>query len=409
MLFYFGKRLFKPFSNEKINKQRAKYAQLMKREVAGLFLLVFTIAFFASLASGQALPKPVIEARCHDTGSFSVSNVEESGPITVKRSGSSSSSEISGSWREMSNGLMKFTSDEMAVVDVNGGYYTVKVDKSSYGATCPPFKFSCKLINLTINGCYKRNDTFVAKYAAYSFRYDKKNEFRFEKPFMLTYVAHALANGKKKELVNSPSVFSPEFERINISRIRRVGSNSYTVRWTTPLNVSRFIVRYDDCGSAKYSFYDSFECTQRPSCNKDSECLKTERCDDSLCIPISCAPCQYISNHSCADFDCCGDNDCGEGFVCGSGRKCKPLSCETNERVAGHGCEGLACQEDEYAFNHGCSKLDCGGDEVAVNHVCKKLECADDEAIKDRSCQKLKCGFLKKAINHRCVSAFSFK
>lgn len=383
----------------------------MKKEVAAdLFFLAVALVIFAVLVGGQVpAPKPVVEAKCHDTGSFSVSNLEDRAKsVAVKKSGGSSSA-VSGSWREMSTGLYKFTSDDMAVVDVKGGYYTAVVDKKSYGMTCPAFEFSCKLINITVNSCYKRNDSFVAKYTAYSYRYDKKNEFRFEKPFMLGYEAVANVDGRKKELEHSPIAVSPEFKTINISRIKMVGSNTYTLRWTTPLNITKFVVRYDDCETAKYAFYDSFECTDRPFCARDGDCLQSERCDDNRCIPISCAACQYVANHTCADYDCCTDNDCDEGFVCGTGSRCEPLSCGFNEYVSGHGCEPLECGEDEYVFNGSCSKLNCAQDELAMNHACKKIECQDSEVARDGVCQKLKCGFLKKAKNHGCVSFFSFK
>ncbi len=387
----------------------------MKKEAAArlsvfsLLLSVFVVASVAVPAQAQLPVKPSAETLCHENGAFSVSNLDKRGiSVSIKKSGGSSSA-VSGNWREMANGLYKFTSDDMAVVDVKGGYYTVTVDKKSYGVTCPPFEFSCKLINVTINSCYRRNSTFFGKYTAYSYRYDKKNEFRFEKPFMLRYDATALVGGKKKELTHAPNIKSPDFETINITRIKRVGSNTYTLKWQTPLDISRFKIRYDDCETARYKFYDSFECTDRPSCSKDSQCLQTERCDGGICIPISCAVCQYQSNHTCFDYDCCGDTDCDSGYVCGSGNKCQPLTCEFNEYVVGHGCEELDCAEDEYVSNHSCNKLNCQKGQVAVNQVCKDIICNDDESInfETNSCQKLKCGFLKKAKNHKCVSVFS--
>ncbi len=379
------------------------------RVAAAALLAFLVIASVADFAFSQPVAKPAVEARCYDTGGFAVSNLEDRGrSVTVKKSGGAARP-VEGSWREMSNGLMKFTSDDMAVVDVAGGYYTIGVEKKSYGVACPPFKFSCKLINLTINSCYRRNGTFFGKYTAYSFRYDKKSEFRFEKPFMLTYEVVATAGGKKKELTHSPVAVSPDFDAVNITRIRRVGANTYTLKWQTPLDVSRFKITYDDCETAKFKFYDSFDCTTRPSCVRDSECLQGERCDDSLCIPISCAACQYISNHACVDYDCCGDEDCGSGFVCGSERNCRPLSCGFSEYVSGHGCAPLECGEDEYAFNNSCSRLNCQKGQVAVNHICKDISCGDNESLnlETNSCQKLKCGFMKAARAHKCVSMFS--
>ncbi|MEK6837604.1 MAG: hypothetical protein AABX69_03050, partial [Nanoarchaeota archaeon] len=340
--------------------------------------VIFVLAI-ASLANAQQV-KPSVEARCHDTGSFSVVNLDDRGiSVSVKKSGSSSVP-ASGSWREMADGLYKFTSDEMAVVDVKGGYYTITVDKKSYGVTCPPFEFSCNLINISINSCYKRNSTFFGKYTAYSFRYDKKNEFRFEKPFMLTYETIANVGGKKKELTHAPNAVSPDFETINITRIKRVGSNTYTLKWQTPLNVSKFMVRYDDCETVKHKFYDSFECTDRPSCSTDKQCLASERCDGGFCIPVSCAACQYQTNHTCIDYDCCTDLDCDSGFICG-GNSCQKLACEFDEYVVGHGCEKLECAEDEYIFNSSCSKLNCAKGQIVVNNICKDIICNDDESI----------------------------
>lgn len=382
----------------------------MKKEAALALLAALVgaaLVIMAVSASAELQPKPAAEARCEDTGSFSVSSLEDRGKsVSIKKSGGSASA-VSGSWREMSNGLYKFTSDDMAVVDVRGGPYTITVDKKSYSVKCPAFKFSCKLINITINSCYRRNDTFTAKYTAYSYRYDKKNEFRFEKPFMLRYDAVAGVGGRKKELTHAPDAVSPDFEAINITRIKRVGSNTYTLKWQTLLDISRFKIRYDDCDTAKYKFYDSFECTDRPSCGSDSQCLKSERCDGGFCIPVSCGSCQYQANHTCVDYGCCTDLDCDSGFVCGDSRNCQPLSCEYNEYASEHSCAPLECAEDEYFFNHTCSRLNCAEDESAVNHACKKLECAGSEIAREGSCQKLKCGFLRKASSHKCVSVFS--
>ena len=389
-------------------KKEASEAAAVVTVAAVLSFALLMLLAGAFVANAQQV-KPSAETRCYDNGEFSISNLDKRGiSVSIKKSGGSSS-QPDGSWREMSNGLYKFTSDDMAVVDVKGGYYTIIVDKKSYGVTCPPFEFSCKLINITINSCYRRNSTFFGKYTAYSFRYDKKNEFRFEKPFMLTYEAVANVGGKKKEMTHSPNIKSPDFETINITRIKRVGSNTYTLKWQTPLNVSKFMIRYDDCETAMYKFYDSFECTDRPSCSKDSQCLQTERCDGGICIPISCASCQYQSNHTCIDYDCCTDLDCDSGFVCGTSRNCQPLSCEFDEYVVGHGCEKLECAEDDYLFNHTCSKLNCQKGQVAVNQICKDIACNDDESLdlETNSCKKLGCGFLKKAKSHKCVSVFS--
>ncbi len=389
----------------------------MKKEaaIAAIFLpsllsLLLLFVFAASVSVQAQLPaaKPAVEVVCHDNGAFSISNLDKPAlSVSIKKSGGTSY-KASGSWRDTSDGLSRFTSDDMAIVDVSGGYYTVTADKASYGVTCPPFKFSCKLINISINSCYKREDNFTAKFTAYSFRYDKKNEFRFEKPFVLTYKAFAEVNGRRKELMHAPSILSPEFKTINMTRIRRVGSNTYTLKWQTPLDISKFVVQYDECQTQKYKFYDSLDCTPTPSCGSDADCLQSEHCDDGFCNPISCGSCQYIGDHACVDYACCTDEDCDKGFTC-SDRKCQPLSCQFDEYIVGHGCDKLACADDEYLSNHSCSRLNCQKSQAAVNHVCKDIACSDDESLdlETNSCKKLSCGFLKKVSSHQCVSVFS--
>jgi hypothetical protein len=383
----------------------------MKKEgIAIVLALALTYSFLVILplnSSAQTTPndKPSPETKCFDTGAFSISNIEKRGDVSIKRSGGSSK-QVDGEWRTMSNGMLKFFSEDMAAVNVRGGYYTIFVGKSRYGVTCPPFKFSCKMINISINGCYSRDDTFYAKYTAFSMRYDKENEFRFENPFILTYESKTKIDDRDRTVTHSPDVFSPEFETINLSRIRRVGSNTYTVRWITPLNVSKFMVSYDTCERGKYAFYDSYACTDLPSCTANKECMDSERCEDNLCLPISCGSCQYLGEHECIDFACCGDTDCNIGSSCVGGT-CQPLNCEFDEHIVENNCEPLICEEDEYLSNQTCSKLNCAEDEVAINHICQPLNCADNETVVDNSCEPLNCGFLKTVKNNKCMNIFA--
>ncbi len=373
----------------------------MKREAAAI-ILVFLTAFlaFGPADTFSQTEKKFVELSCYDTGEFHARNVADKDRVFVKSG--KSWVPAGGEWRETEE-AWQFNSEEAVFMNLKKTAQQVKIGKSSYSVNCPAFTFSCRLINVSINACYKRNDKFYGRFTAYSLRYDKKNEFRFEQPYLLTY---KVKTGDRKELTHSPQILSSEFRNISITRARRVGSNRFTLKWNTTHEIDRFMIQYQECGNSKYNFYDSFQCTELPTCATDKVCGESEACEDGLCVPISCGPCQHIENHQCRDYECCSDTECGEESYC-TGNECLPLICEYNEAPAEHACEKLECGEDEYAFNSTCMKLNCEENMVARNHACK--ECGGDEKAANNACEKLSCGFLKKARNHECVSIFKRK
>ncbi|MAG16265.1 hypothetical protein CMO88_04345 [Candidatus Woesearchaeota archaeon] len=370
----------------------------MEKEVAAVLVVFLTlILVFVPDASSQYATKAQVEVNCYDTGEFHIRNLERKGAVfaMVGRSWKP----ISGEWKKTKE-LREFHSEEAVFLNPGASRQRIMVGKSRYSVNCPGFKFSCKLINATINACYKRDDTFYGRFTAYSLRYDRKNEFRFEQPFLLTY---KVKTDEGKTLTHAPQILSPEFEQISMSRVRRIGSNRFTLRWNTTSEVDKFTVQYQDCGNRLYNFYDTHECTDLPTCATDKGCKDNEECVDNLCLPISCGECQYVEDHQCKDKECCTSIDCGEEEYC-SENQCLPLVCEYDEIVSDHICEKLECEEDEYLFNSSCMKLNCGANKVYENHVC--VDCKDDEITKNNKCEKLNCGFLKRAKNHEYISVF---
>lgn len=368
----------------------------MKKEAAALILVLLMefLAFGSSDAFSQT-EKKFVEVSCYDTGEFIIKNIPDKGDVSAKAG--RSWIPVFGEWKE-SEELWRFNSEEAVFMNLQKTAQQVKVGKSAYSVTCPAFVFSCRLINISINACYRRNETFYGRFTAYSIRYDKKNEFRFEKPYLLTY---KVKTEEGRELTHSPVILSPEFKNVSISRTRRVGSNHFTLRWNTTSDIKKFSIQYQECKNRKYNFYDAFQCTELPTCSTDKGCSENEACEDNLCVPISCGACQHAEEHKCRDYECCSSTDCSEEAYCTS-NECFPLICEYNEATVDHACEKLECGEDEYAYNNSCMKLNCEENKIAGNHVC--TECGGDEKAANNACEKLSCGLLKKARNHKCVS-----
>ncbi|MBI2664873.1 hypothetical protein HYX10_06060 [Candidatus Woesearchaeota archaeon] len=370
---------------------------MIKKEAAAIIIVAITalVAFLPD--AGSQLGIAAVETSCRDTGEFVIRNLDEKEGVYARIG--TNWAEVEGEWRDENN-RKTFRSEEAVFISPKASRQSVRVGKSSYSLNCPAFVFSCKLINISINACYKRNDTFYGRFTAYSLRYDKQNEFRFEKPFLLDY---EIKTSDGKELTHGPQILSPEFRQIAMSRAKRVGSNRFTLMWNTTKDIERFTVQYQQCDNQKYNFYDSVECTDLPTCASNSECAPNEACEDNLCIPLSCGACQYTANHACADYECCGNNDCAESEECAD-NKCASLNCAYNEAAAEHECRQLACGNDEYIFNGTCAELECEQHQAAVNHVC--AECGQDETSENNQCTKLSCGFLKKAKGHECASIF---
>ncbi|GEM_PF-3346219 len=379
----------------------------MKRGVALALILTTAAIMSAIIAAESALAsQPAtasISVNCRDTGALYISSFDDAPQdVYAKRLGSSKKFLVPGEWSK-SEEFYYFASEEASFLNSNKTAYTVYIGSGSYSVTCPAFVFSCRIINVSLDTCYKRGSQFTGTLYAYNFRLGANSSLRFEKPFLLTY---KVITDDRKELVHGPEILSPEFRNISISVVRKTGYNKFLLRWNTTRSIDKFSAQYQECATAKYNFYDSEACGDKPACSADSECLEDESCEDSACIKLMCGECAYIEKHTCKQYECCGSGDCGDDSYCTLNR-CLKLACLEDEEITDHACQKLQCAPDEKAENGSCSKLQCAEDEFAGSNKCSKLQCAENEKPQNHECMPLKCGFLQKAEKHSCVSIFS--
>ncbi|MBI2142483.1 hypothetical protein HYU15_03280 [Candidatus Woesearchaeota archaeon] len=364
-------------------------------------IMAFAIATSIALAAQPA--KASVRVNCRDTGAVYISSFDDTPQdVYAKRLGSSKKFLVPGEWSKAEE-FYYFASEEAIFLNSNKTAYTVYVGSRSYSVTCPAFVFSCRIINVSLDSCYKRGSQFTGTLYAYNFRLGANSSLRFEKPFLLTY--KVIADGRK-ELVHGPEILSQEFRNISISVVRKIGYNKFLLRWNTTRNITKFSAQYQECATDKYNFYDSAACSDKPSCSSDIECLGDESCEDGACTKLRCGECAYIENHDCKQYECCGNSDCEDGGYCALNR-CLKLACFEDEQMSNHACEKLQCAPDEKAENGSCVKLQCAEDEIAGNNRCSKLQCKESEKPQNHECVQLKCGFLQKAEKHSCVSIFS--
>lgn len=355
------------------------------------------------------LVSPVVNAvrtECYEDGSVLLEGVKEMGPARMKRAGSKSSYvEVRGGWKPSTKegliGKYDFLSDEAIFIQGKKTRYYVKVGKRRYSVTCPPFKFSCKAMNVSVNSCYNRNETFVTKFMVYNIPLSKKKVLRFGNPFSLTYT---LAKKTGGNLVHAPDMYSNVFKDINMTVKKLSKGNKYTLRSDVNFSIRRFAMRYE---CRRSTFYEGAECTEMPTCKSSWDCETDEYCNGGICDKLECEDCQYIKKHKCVDYECCDSDVCAEDESCVE-NECKEFACKKDEKVLNHSCALLSCADDEHTVNHECVKLDCAEDEFAQNHVCNPLNCKDNEKIEDHKCVKLWCiPIFQKKENHECVSVFS--
>lgn len=375
----------------------------MKRGAALALIIILASAVAAAESSLAAQPaKASVRVNCRDTGAVYISNFDDTPQdVYAKRLGSSKKFPVPGEWSKAEE-FYYFASEEAVFLNSNKTTYTIYVGTRSYTTSCPPFVFSCRIINASLDSCYKRGNLFTGTLYAYNFKLGANSSLRFEKPFLLTYKVIA---DDKKELVHGPEMLSPEFRNISISVVRKTGYNKFLLRWNTTRNITKFSAQYQECATAKYNFYDSAACSDKPACSADSECLADESCEDGACIKLRCGECSYIENHACKQHECCGNDDCEEDNYCALNR-CLKLTCLEDEEIIGHECKKMQCAADEKVENGTCVKLSCEEDAYAANNRCNKLQCADNEKPQSHECMPLKCGFLQKASSHKCVSVF---
>ena len=380
--------------------------------------LLLTIIFLLSFLSVRAL---TIE--CFDDGSMQIEGLDKKWPVYAKDS-SGRYYELPGDYSVFKiiqeKKYYSFRSDEALLVSQESAQHSIKFGKSTRTITCPPFKFSCRIFNVTVDYCYNRGDFFTAKFMVHNFHFDKTNVLRFTQPTLLKYEVQTKDNRK---LVHAPKVMSPEFRSINITLRKLNSGNKFIFEWPTDRNVKRFFIRYDECSDAKYNLYKSADCTEAAICTVNKDCFEDEYCENWTCKKMDCGKCQYIEEHICMDHECCSDGECLQEQKC-KDHSCTEFECKGNERVfnhtcveldcpedrvaANHSCQKLNCAADEKAVNHTCTKLACRGDEIAKEHACRKLVCAGDEFAEEHYCKKLECSSFQKSWNHKCVNYFVF-
>ncbi|MCP3686332.1 MAG: hypothetical protein GY861_27120 [bacterium] len=140
-----------------------------------------------------------------------------------------------------------------------------------------------------------------------------------------------------------------------------------------------------------------------PGCTRGGHCKTIEACLNYSCTKLRCNSCQFISDHSCVNYECCEDEECMENQMCiNATNECVALECKEDEYILNHSCSRLVCGNDEIIRNHKCEKLNCSEDESASGHECIKLDCGEHEYIKHNACWSLECEADEHAVNHSC-------
>lgn len=368
-----------------------------------LVICLFTFSLILIFSSMSL----ALELDCYDDGSILIVGSTKKGKISAQQKGTKDPYiPVSGKWQSYESGdktYYIFLSEEAQFIVGKPTTFYVKIgEKSRKSVTCPTFKFSCKALNSTVEACYKRNDTFLAKFYIYNIPLrDKKHTFRFGSPFSLKY---SLYSGRM-EITHSPTEYSPEFKDINMTLKELRGRNKYTLSTdNVPQKIDRFSISYE---CKRSNFYVGKECTEMPTCRYDGDCRQDEFCKNQICQKLDCDDCQYAEKHKCVSYECCENSDCGDDEFCEE-HTCKKLNCTENEAIIDHSCNLLNCSFDEHTVNHACIKLECEEHEYAVDHRCELLRCSYDESIEDHKCKKLKCKFYQRAFDHDCLNFMDY-
>ncbi|MEW5896206.1 MAG: hypothetical protein AB1668_00805 [Nanoarchaeota archaeon] len=349
-----------------------------------IFLLVLPLVSAATL-------------ECFDDGSIKIDGLKKRWPISAKEKyGGKDYFEVPGEYIEKTvkgkekekEKIYSFYSDEALFVSQEGAKYTVKFGKYSSTVTCPPFRFSCRIFNLSIDYCYNRNNTFTSKFMVYNFYFNKTSVLRFTQPYLLWY---EVKTESKRNLVHAADRYSPEFREINITLRKLNAGSKFILRWPTKEKVEKFFIMYHDCRQKRYNLYKSAQCTEAMACTIDKDCLADEYCEKGVCEKLDCGECQYIDEHQCFNYTCCLNEDCA-----------------LEEQCLNHSCVRFQCAEEEFVSEHACQKLECAFDESVFNHTCVKLECLDEEEAVNHICMALSCGRFEKPFQHKCLSYFKY-
>ncbi len=378
--------------------------------------IIFLFAFV--LAVSMVSAKPVLKVSCSDAGSIRITGWSGNEEQITARIGRDVV-KVPGSWYRGEDEERRFISEEAIFLAINKTSYKIYIGDTSRTIQCPGFKFSCRIINITPVACYNRNGTFIAKYSAHNFRIGKNSSLRFEKPFLLTYLAFE----GKKEYERGPVVSSKDFDSIAFGLVRHRELSKYRLMWNTTHNITKMAIQFNDCSNEKYNFYKKIDCSANVYCDSSRECLEGEECVENSCERLACSQCEYVKGHECARHECCSNDDCIESAYC-ENNACRQLSCGADEEAVNHECLMAKCDEDEKLVNKSCIKLNCAQDEEPVegkclnlvcnddeypeNHDCRKLSCSQNEAPIAHKCGKIRCGFLKRPKGGKCASIFPF-
>ncbi|MEA2036399.1 MAG: hypothetical protein U9O94_02745 [Nanoarchaeota archaeon] len=349
-----------------------------------------------------------VKFNCYDDGSISIEDSTKQGRVKAQQKGTDDPYiEVPGKWISYEGEkktYYNFLSEEAQFIVAKPTRFYVKIgSKSRRSVVCPAFKFSCKALNSTIDTCYKRNNTFFAKFLIYNIPLrSKKQAFRFGSPFSLKYSLHLPGS---RAITHSPEGYSPEFKYINMTLKKIRKGNKYTLRVN---GITQDIKRFSLSRECKRSiFYEGYICTDMPLCKYDRDCRGEEFCKDEFCEKLDCNECEYAEKHECVKYQCCEDYDCDDDELCEE-HTCNKLECEENEVVVDHSCNLLDCSSDEITLNHECVKLECEEYEHAVDHKCELLRCNYDEHIVDHKCEKLECKRYHRAFDHDCLNPIAY-
>lgn len=159
---------------------------------------------------------------------------------------------------------------------------------------------------------------------------------------------------------------------------------------------------------ARDNIYESRQCYNQNEtmevlkCVANAHCGLDEYCILNRCAKLECKSCQYIINHTCANYECCSSEECKADEQCRN-NTCQNLNCDIQDYISNHTCRFLSCSFDEYTENRACKKLDCGIYEYAFNHSCTQLNCSENQFVENHTCKMLKCEETEYAKNHACV------
>ncbi len=358
-------------------------------------LILFLVLFF-SLSLVEAL-----ELKCDSDGSFTIKNARKTSPVFIETK-TGEFIDAPGEWVEVKEDKQyNFYGDEGTFIAKEKSKQKIKIGKSTKTVTCPPFTFSCRVFNLSIDYCYTIGGTFQAKYSVYNFDIDGKNTLRFDKPFLLHY--DIVFPGQRK-YTHAPDALTKEFAELNITMRKLAGLNKFIMK--APIGRDDALsleIRYEDCTQRKFNLFEWKACVQQPACTINKDCTGDEQCQEKFCQKLVCGDCQYAANNTCFSYECCDHSACAAAAVC-TENTCTPLQCSEQQAAREHACVELTCADDEFIEQHQCKKLSCAESEAPHDHACVKLECTGDEQVLNHQCVSLECGLFQRAVEHECVS-----